>query len=226
MNRSAFATVAVAAALAAAFFTGSSVARSTSSTPDNKIATVNIQALFEKLTERSDRFNQLQAEAAGLEQKFGTINAQINQERDAANKLPDGPAKDAALDAVVDKDVQAQIEIKKAKAKLEKAQADTIRALFGKIQAEAQKQAVLAGFSMVMVADDWVNISPRATAQEATQVMSLRRFLYIDNKQHDVTDQVLKALNDAYAAAKPSTAAPSAPAPGAPGTPAPAPAPR
>lgn len=224
MNRSAMFTFAAAAALAAAFFTGSSVARSAKSTPDNKIATVNIQTVFDSLNERKDKLGQLQAEAAGLEKQFGTINEQINQARNAANAMPEGPAKELALEDVVDRDVKANIDIKKAKAKLEKEQANTIRSIFNKIQAEAGRNAAVNGFSMVMVADDWVQISPRATAQEATQLMSLRRFLYIDNKQHDITADILKALNDAYAASKPpaTTPAPAAPGTGAPaaGTPA------
>ena len=45
-----------------------------------------------------------------------------------ANAMPEGPAKELALEEIVDRDVKANIEIKKAKAKLEKEQANTIRA--------------------------------------------------------------------------------------------------
>lgn len=219
MNRQTMLTFAVAAALTAAFLTGTSVARSAKSTPDNKIATVNIQTVFDSLTERKDKLDQLQLEAGRLEGEFSAINSQINAARDAANKMPEGPAKEAALEATVDRDVQANIDIKRAKTRLEKAQAATIRSIFEKIQSEAKLAALKNGFTMVMAADDWVQISPRATAQEATQLMSLRRFLFID-KQHDITADVLKSLNDAYAAKKPATPAPATPTPAAPGVPA------
>jgi Skp family chaperone for outer membrane proteins len=213
MNRQTIAVFAVAVGLCAVYFTGTTVARSARYTPDNKIATVNMQAVFDNLAERKDKLDQLQAEAAGLDKQFGTINEQINQQRAAANAMPDGPAKDAAVDAVVDRDIQTNIEAKKAKSKLEKAQAAAIRAIFDKIQKEAGRSAALNGFTMVMAADDTVQISPRATAQEATQLMSLRRFLYIE-KQHDITADVLSALNNAYNASKPK----ATPAPAAPGT--------
>ncbi len=215
MNRQTMLTFAVAAALTAAFLTGTSVARSAKSTPDNKIATVNIQTVFDSLAERKDKLDQLQLEAGRLEGEFKAVNDQINAARDAANKMPEGPAKEAALEAAVDRDIQANIDIKRAKTRLEKAQAATIRSIFEKIQSEAKLAALKNGFTMVMAADDWVQISPRATAQEATQLMSLRRFLYID-KQHDITADVLKSLNEAYAATK----KPATPAPAAPGVPA------
>jgi Skp family chaperone for outer membrane proteins len=220
MKRSTLITFAAAAAITAAFFTGSSVANSSRLAPPSPtIATVNIQTIFDQMTERKDKLDQLQAEAVRLEGEFAAIGRLINNERDTANKMTDGPNKDLAIEAVVDKDVQANLNIKKAKAKLEKAQADTIRAIFDKIQKEAGRHAAVNGYSMVMVADDWVTISPRATSQEATQVMSLRRFLYVDNKQHDITAAVLKSINDAYALTKPPAPAPAAPAP-ATGTPA------
>ncbi|HZW07010.1 MAG TPA: OmpH family outer membrane protein, partial [Phycisphaerales bacterium] len=216
MNRQTIAAFAAAAAITAAFLTGTSVARSSKGTPDNKIATVNIQTIFDSLTERKDRLEQLQAEAARLEGEFAAINRNINGERDAATKMPEGPAKEAAMDAAIDKDVMANINAKKAKTKLEKEQAATIRTIFEKIQKESAKQAQINGYTMVMASDDWVQMSPRATSQELTQMMSLRRFLYVDGKQHDITAEVLTALNNAYAATK--GAAP-APAPAAPTTP-------
>ncbi|MDP1661141.1 MAG: OmpH family outer membrane protein [Phycisphaerales bacterium] len=216
MNRQTMLTFAVAAALTAAFLTGTSVARSAKSTPDNKIATINIQTVFDSLSERKDKLDQLQLEAGRLEGEFSAINNQITAARDAANKMPEGPAKEAALEATVDRDIQANIDIKRAKTRLEKAQAATIRSIFENIQSEAKLAALKNGFTMVMAADDWVQISPRATAQEATQLMSLRRFLFID-KQHDITADVLKSLNEAYAAKKPATPSPAAPpAPGVP----------
>lgn len=229
MQRSTLATIAVIVALTAAVFTGTTIARSSRVAPPAPvIATINIQTIFEQMSERKDKLDQLQKEANTLEDSFKIKSAALQRDREEAVKMTDGPAKDARLEEIVDKDVLLNIEVKKAKAKLEKAQADTIRALFAKIQAEASRYAALNGYSMVMVADDWVTISTRATAQEATQVMSLRRFLYVDGKQHDITPQILKALNDAHAASKPPAPAAPAPAPAAttpPAAPA-APAPR
>lgn len=226
MQRSTFTIIATVGALAAAFFTGTSIAVSNRAEPPAaKIATVNIQNIFENLQERKDKLDQLQKEANRLEDEFKIKNAALNRDREEVAKLPEGADKDAKMEAVVDRDVQAQIEIKKVKARLEKAQADTIRMIFDKIQKQSASTGSLAGYTMVMAADDWVTISPRATSAEATQVMSLRRFLYIDNKVHDITADVLKSLNDTYAATKPST--PTAAVPGAPtpANPAPAPAP-
>ncbi|HYD01909.1 MAG TPA: OmpH family outer membrane protein [Phycisphaerales bacterium] len=218
MNRQTIAAFAAAAAITAAFLTGTSVARSSKGTPDNKIATVNIQTIFDSLAERKDKLEMLQSEAARLEGEFAAINRNINAEREAATKMPEGPAKDAAIDAAVDKDVMANINIKKAKAKLEKDQAATIRSIFDKIQKEAAKQAQINGYTMVMASDDWVQMSPRATSQELTQMMSLRRFLYVDSKQHDITTEVLKSLNDGYAANKAAAPTPAPSAPTTPGT--------
>ena len=220
MKRATIITFAAAVALAAAFLTGNSIANSQSRGPANNIATVNIQGVFDALQERKDKLLLLQAEANKLEDEFKIISAGINRDRDAAGKLPDGPQRDAALEAVVDRDVQANIDIKKAKARLEKAQASTIKLIFDKIQAEAKLMAAKNGYTMVMAADDWVQISPRATSQEATQLMSLRRFLYVDNKQHDITVDLTNAINSAYAASKPPAPAPAAPAAPAAGTPA------
>jgi Skp family chaperone for outer membrane proteins len=222
MQRSTITILAVVGASAAAFLAGTSIATSYRPAPQPAmIATVNIQNIFEAYAERADKLKQLTTDAAELEGKFNAMNRNNAKERDDASKMPEGPAKEAAMDLAVDHDVQTQIEMKKAKNKLEKAQADTIRTIFDKIQKKADAIGTSAGYTMVMAADDWVTISPRATSQEATQVMSLKRFLSIDNKVHDITAAVLKALNDDYAATKPATPTPAGATPAA-GTPKPA----
>lgn len=218
MRRSTLITFAAAAAITAAFFAGNTVARPERAGPSNNIATVNIQNVFDALQERKDKLTQLQNEANELEGKFNAINRNIAAARDEANKIADPAAREAALDAVVDRDVQANIDIKKAKAKLEKSQAATIKLIFEHIQSAAKVSAAKNGFTMVMCSDDTVQISPRATAAEASQMMGLRRFLYID-KSHDITQSIIDSMNADYAASKPAA---TPPAPAAGGNPAPA----
>lgn len=213
MNRTSLFALTLVAAVGIAFFTGTGVARNAGRPgPANNIATLNIQSVFEALKEREDRLKTLQVEAAELEGKFSAINQQIAQQRDAANKMPEGPAKEAAIEAALDRDVQANIDIKKAKTRLEKSQAAAIKSLFEKIQESAKVYAAKNGVTMVMAADDWVQISPRATSQEATQMMGLRRFLYVA-KEHDITAELIKQMNADYAASKPAAPAGGTPAP-------------
>ena len=142
MQRATLVTLAATAAIAAAFFTGSTVANSTRLAPvPPTVATVNIQTIFDQMSERKDKLVLLQNEANKLEDEFKILNASINRDRENAARMPEGPQKDIEIEKVVDRDVQANIDIKKAKARLEKAQADTIRSIFAKIQAEVSTTA-------------------------------------------------------------------------------------
>ncbi|MFT3687131.1 MAG: OmpH family outer membrane protein [Phycisphaerales bacterium] len=226
MQRSTLAVILAVGASAVAFVTGTSIATSYRAGPaPATIATINVQKIFDEYKERDDKLKELQVKAASLEAEYSTKNTQAGEKRKKAEAMPDGPAKDAAIDEAVDEDVKLQVEIKKAKNRLEKQQADTMRMIFGKIQSKAAAVGSKAGYSMVMIADDWVTISPRATSQEATQVMSLKRFVYVDNSAHDITGTVLQQLNDDYTATKPATPAPAGATPaGGAGTAKPAPA--
>lgn len=221
MQRSAIAFLAATAALAAAFITGTSVARSDRGAPTQPlIAVVRLQQIFNNMAEQKDLQTKLDNDLAQMQGYFNAKTSGVNRKREEANKLPDGAAKEAAIEAAVDEDVSVNLEFKKAKARLEKSQGDAVRTLFDKIQKEAARYGDSNGYTLVMAADDQVSIPSRASAQEATQVMSLRRFLYVNNKAHDVTDEVLKSLNAAYAATKPPAPSPSAPAaPNAPAKP-------
>ena len=217
MNRQTIAAFAAAAAITAAFLTGTSVARSARSTPDNKIATINLEQVINQLQELKDKQQQLDNELASQKGRFNSLNETINRDRQAASQITDPAAREAELEKIVDRDVQLNLEAKKAEGKLEKAQANAVRAVFEKIQKEASALAAPAGYTMVMTSDDAAPIPARATTKEAMQILTLRRFIYVD-KSHDITADLIKRMNDAYAKTKP--AAP-APAPAAPGTPAP-----
>lgn len=214
MNRTTLATLAAVSTLAAAFFAGSSIARSsaTAIAPAN-IATINMSMVFESLTERKDRLRELQNQADLLKANIQATNAGINRDREAASKLPDGPERDTALDAVVERDVRANIDAKKAENRLEKAQANTIRSIAEKVQKAAAAAAAKNGYTMVLAADDTMSISPRATSNEALQMLNLRRAFYIA-PEHDITRQIIDSLNAEYAATKPASPAGGTSAPG------------
>jgi Skp family chaperone for outer membrane proteins len=166
------------------------------------VATVDIEAIFRGLTERSAADATLTQLAEELDAKGLRDREQIDLLRqDLDLYSPDSKQYQETATRVAQMGYRLQAYREFAVRKLEVEKTRTLRALYAKIKASIGELSRKQGYDIVFVNDTVVELPTDVTEAETWRQISARRMLYTD-PQLDITQQVLEYMNDAYKVAQ------------------------
>lgn len=168
------------------------------SPPAPIIATVDIERVINELKESRALRTQLTDMAARNKEKIEGIARNFENEREKLKLLPpDAKAEQRALMASLDK-MRFQAEFEKQFASREEALSEgrMVLDLYNKVVDTCAIIAKREGVTMVIASDENIQIAGNSPA-DITRAIALRRMLYVDAR-HDITDQVVTEMNNAY----------------------------
>lgn len=196
------ATIASAQNATPAATTGGAAAASGASAPVAKIATINIERVFNGLKQRSKleaelkaRQDQLQAELKKLQERVTDLEKNMEQ-------VPQGDAKNKEMAKLLRLQVEAEVERRLAEAELERLRSSTFKLLYEKINDASRRLAQQRGFNMVLAADDELKLPSEISTENIQRVIGLRRMLWID-PQLDLTRDLITLMDNEFQAGMP-----------------------
>lgn len=163
------------------------------------IAVVDVEKVFNSLTERNDLQKQLQEYATQLQGDLKKAEDDAKAATSTAQALPDGPEKRTAVAKAAELQISLRAKREVSEAMLDQRTSELFRTLFAKIQASTKKLAESRGVTMVIASDESVKVAEQASTAETQRIISMRRVLYA-GKGHDLTDDLIAQLNNEFAA--------------------------
>jgi Skp family chaperone for outer membrane proteins len=181
--------------------------RQTQATPPNatRIATVNLESVFNSLKERATRQAELDARKSVAEAELAKLANELKDMQTKIEAMPAGAGRDRAMGDFLRRQVQAEVERRIADAELERMRAATFRLLYEKINDAARRLAQQRGFTMVMAADDALSIPASISSEDMQRVIGLRRLLWVDPGQ-DITRDLITMMDNEFSAGGSATA--------------------
>lgn len=183
----------IAAASAALAFTAGRAAP-----PQPVIAVVDVAKVLDSLHERAARYAELTKIKDEYQKSFDEKVAKLKSELEAAELLPDGPAKLKKAEELARMEVQTRVEREFSQAMITRKEVQAYHELYTKIDAAAAELAKAEGYTMVISSDENVSI-PKDSLEKFMQVVARKRMLYVDPR-HDITDQLITYMNNQFAA--------------------------
>jgi Skp family chaperone for outer membrane proteins len=166
------------------------------------VATVNIEAVFRGLTERSTADATLTQLAEELDARGMRDREQIELlKQDLDLYSPESKQYQDTATKVAQMGYRLQAYREFAVRKLEVEKTRTLRALYAKIKSSIGELSRRQGYDVVFVNDTVVELPTDVTEAETWRQISARRMLYT-NPQLDITQQILEYMNDAYKVAQ------------------------
>jgi Skp family chaperone for outer membrane proteins len=165
------------------------------------VAIVNIKKVMDGLKEREEKYKTLRKRVSDLETQNKQTIDQRTGDQTKITAMAAGPAKDQALREFRDKYFRANIERKFTEESISEDEVTMLRELYLKIDDAAETLAKKNGYQLVLSSDEKMEIPapPEATREQLSQVINLKRMLYVD-PQLDITDEVLTHMNNLFAA--------------------------
>ena len=179
-------------------------------TGPTKTAVCDIRKLvveYQRFMDLTDQVKNMQDEArAEMERRESEIKAIMDQRKELKRGSPD----DKKLqDLVWQKSVEVRAYGEIQKGRLEMLQMEGLRGCYDDLLREIESYSMEAGLDMVFSMRE-IKIEEATNTQDLEALIATRYILY-SNAQVDVTSEVLKRLNDRYAAKKAEGATPAAP---------------
>jgi Skp family chaperone for outer membrane proteins len=178
------------------------------------IATINVETVINGLDEWFDIKSGLSTRQNQLETKVKSVIEQYKDEQKKFENLP-AEKRAEARDRLDRLNFEAEFETQYGKRVLDGASADALAKLYEKITENARQYAQKNGYTIVISDDQSLKISSGDFSNIMRQI-SLKRMLYVDNA-HDITQELMTSMNNAWIAAGGKHAPPPTPAPPAPG---------
>ena len=203
MNNRAGRAVVVGLTILLAMCAGAYANRATSMAPATppaqpRVATVDLQKIIDGLDERKAKAAELSAAEEAVEKKQNDAFAELKAEKTKLDSEPDTLAKLAAIRVWRDKGDQLEFEDKKQKRTLNESSADIMRSLNSRINDAIGRIAQREGYHLVLSTDQNIPVTG-ANFQEVSRAMAIKRMLYVDPSL-DITEDVVRQLNNEYAA--------------------------
>lgn len=162
------------------------------------IAVVDLEAVINKLSEKTDKFNQLAKSHKDKSDELAKLSDRVKAKEAEIKAMPDGPAKERAKMDYREMVYRGEFEAQFAGRQLDQMQGEVLRDLYLKIDEAATALARRNGYHMVIVSDEGVDI-PKGNSESVMRGMLLKRFMYVD-KAMDITDELVTFMNNAYTA--------------------------
>jgi Skp family chaperone for outer membrane proteins len=168
------------------------------------VGLVNLEALMNNLTELKDRnaevkiiSDEMIAKRTKLAEEVKEIEAQLSTSVPASNmqervRMTAELAEKRQLLKIRSEGFSAQIDV---------INAQIIRELYGKVTKAIEEVAKREGYSLVLLDDRGIELSPQMSSDAVNQVILNKRILFADGSL-DITDRIATVMNNDYAAAK------------------------
>lgn len=168
------------------------------------VGLVNLEALMNNLTELKDRnaevkiiSDEMIAKRTKLAEEVKEIEAQLSTSVPAGNmqervRMTAELAEKRQLLKIRSEGFSAQIDV---------INAQIIRELYGKVTKAIEEVAKREGYSLVLLDDRGIELSPQMSSDAVNQVILNKRILFADGSL-DITDRIATVMNNDYAAAK------------------------
>jgi Skp family chaperone for outer membrane proteins len=163
------------------------------------IAVVDVEKVFNSLTERNELQRQLQDYAGQLQADLKKAEDDAKAAATTAQALGDGPEKRTAVAKAAELQISLRAKREVSEAMLDQRTSELFRNLFAKIQGATKKLAESRGVTMVIASDESVKVAEQANTAETQRIISMRRILFA-SKGHDLTDDLIAQLNNEFAA--------------------------
>lgn len=176
--------------------------------PAAVIATVDLEKVFDGLSERNTKQDELKVYGEGLLAELNKLGQQVKDEESKAALLPEGPERRAANARVVELKITVKVKQELYQAMLDQQRGEMFRYLYNKIAAAVKRMAQDNKYTLVIASDESVAVPAGVQSSEVQRVISLRRLLFVDPR-HDITNDLITMMNNEFKAVggKPSTPA-------------------
>ncbi len=168
------------------------------------IGLVNLEGLMNNLTELKDRnaevkviSDEMVAKRQKLAEEVKEIETQLSTVVPASNmqervRMTAELAEKRQLLKIRSEGFSAQIDV---------INAQIIRELYGKVTKAIEEFAKREGYTMVLLDDRGIELSPQMSSDAVNQVILNKRILFADGSV-DITERIATVMNNEYAAAK------------------------
>lgn len=174
------------------------------------IAVVDLEKLINGLDEKKAKADQFQKAYEVKRGELEALKVKIEEKQTALNTMPPGPARGKAAEDLRDMVIRGEMEAQLANRKLDGQQADLFHELYTKVDESVQQIAMQNGYHMVLVSDESAKV-PKGNSETVLRGITLKRMLYVEDSL-DITEDVIKYMNNAFAAAGVAPARPAVPA--------------
>jgi Skp family chaperone for outer membrane proteins len=165
------------------------------------IATIDLEAVVEKLEERAAREAELKGELEGARKKLDALGEELKAEQSKLDMIKDESQRSVARKAAREKVLRAEIERQIMERQLVERQVGIIADLYKKIDRAAEELAKQNGYAMVLASDEKVDVPSEGDPAALRRAIALKRMLYV-NPSMDVTDELITLMNNQWAASK------------------------
>jgi Skp family chaperone for outer membrane proteins len=174
-----------------------------------KIATVDLEDVIGGLNERTDKEKALKAAGEEAQKRLLALKAEFDADKAKLEAMPNTPPKFTAAKALREKAIEIEWRERNEQRLLTEMKADMIRDLYSKITEVVGRMAKAEGYQMVLASDQKAAINS-SDLDSVMRSIAIKRMLYVDPAL-DITPDVVKMLNNEYAAFGGKSAAPKTP---------------
>lgn len=171
------------------------------------IAVVDLEKLINGLDEKKAKAEQFQKAFEAKKAELETMKVKIDEKQAALNAMPAGANRSKAAEELQEMVIRGEIEAQLANRKLNAQQADLFHQLYTKVDEAIGKLAEQNGYHMVFVSDEAAKV-PKGNSETVLRGITMKRMLYV-NDELDITNEVIKYMNNAFAAAGLAPASPA-----------------
>jgi Skp family chaperone for outer membrane proteins len=165
---------------------------------------VNLEQLMNNLTELDDRNAQvkiLRDEMLTKRQALADEIKQLETELQTSVSRTDMSQRVPKMAELAEKRQLLKVRSEGFDAQIDVINAQIIRELYAKVSASITAFAQREGYSLVMLDDRAIQLSPQMTSDQVNQVILNKRILYAE-ASIDVTERIATIMNNEYAAGK------------------------
>ncbi len=173
------------------------------------VAVVDLEKLINGLDEKRAKGEEYKKAFDAKQKELENLQKQIQERATAVKAMPEGTGRTKAAEELREMVYRGELEAKLASRRLDSQQADLFRDLYLKVDAAVEQISKQNGYHMVLVSDEGAEIPENSNSENILRAITMKRMLYIA-KELDITDEVIKFMNNSFAAA--GGVAPKAPA--------------
>ncbi len=164
------------------------------------VAVVDLEKLINGLDEKRAKGEEYKKVFDAKQKELENLQKQIQERGTAMQAMPAGAGRTKAAEEVREMIFRGELEAKLASRRLDNQQADLFRDLYLKVDAAVEEISKQNGYHMVLVSDEGAEVPENSSSENVLRAITMKRMMYVA-KELDITDEVIKYMNNTYAAA-------------------------
>jgi len=164
------------------------------------VAVVDLEKLINGLDEKKAKGEEYKRVYEIKQAELDALKKQIEERGTAVQAMPVGSQRSKAAEEVREMIFRAEGEARISSRRLDGQHADLFRDLYLKVDAAVEQLAKQNGYHMVLVSDEGVEIPENAGSENVLRAIQMKRMLFVGTEL-DITDEVIKFMNNSFAAA-------------------------